>query len=345
MARFINIAKDGTKPVLVNIEDIASVEETLPGMVLGQAEHSIRIVGMDGRDKAHLGCNGYNIDVDVAVTKLAAAGVELFALPLTYPKNDGSAQHYGRQFVNPAAFQYIITSESSVAKGDSLETSAMLLSLRGAFVESQHVPVTLVDDFLAKVEQVVLGVKHVDTNRMTARFYKMGRIAYNPAAITGIDPSGDHVDVKFPGAKIDFHAPRKDWVNEYLNRKCNNAPKEKRDNFMRAVWNNPAVDTNAHVYGFEKKIRDRIGREFARAVAADVPGLFKLDSDYGPVYNRFNDVARMSLSENIKEGHTYLHVQFLTRGNMDGVTATFKIREKAEREMNRLAVALSAPKP
>ncbi len=341
MARFINIAKDDTKPVLVNIEDIACVEEGFPGMALGQTQHSIRITGMDGREKAHLSCDGYNIDVDVAVAKMAAAGLDLVHVPVGWPDN-GAVKAVGRNFVNPASFQYIITSKPTADKGATEETSAVLLSLRGNFIQTYGITEPMIDGFMAKVVQALPQVKHVDTAKMTARFYQMGRIAYNPAAITSVDQGSDRVDVRFAGATIDFNAPHKDWCNEYLNRKHNKATPEKRAAFMRAVWNNPAVDTQKHIYGFENKIRDRIGREFARAVAADVPQLIKVGGDFGAHYNRLDDVATMSLYDT-KEGNTVLSVLF-SRSNNDGVHVTFKTREKAEKEMARIAGILSAPK-
>ncbi len=356
MPRFVNIAQDGKNPVHIDADAVSVIFEAREPQQDGQVKRSAGLSSIDASYYAWLDIDNWGVEPADAVSKLAAHGADFVELPSQWPDNGrDDYRDCGRYFVNPAAFEYIITDKPRIPKGGTEETCSMLLSLAGhGMIESYNVPVRAVDELMAKVALKRPDIAHVDLAKATARFYETGRIAYDSSKIATIYPNGNQVNFRFAtGNVIDFDMPVRDWVNEYINGKYNRASREKREAF-EAKWLKGGISPEFHrkLDSFRDGMRTRVAREFANAAAAGAPQLVRVMQDRGPLYHRFENLAMMSLHVDERNNGRATISFLFNKGSAEasglvggGNRAFFKTRERGEAEMERLGRLLAVRAP
>lgn len=338
MPHFVNIATNGKKPLLIDADSISVVKEV---DAKKKGETTLSFSSNEEHGFLYIDKEFWNVDTDNCIRQLSNAGEELFAFP--YIWGDGETpggKTMGRFFVNPAAFNYIITSEPSIEEGDTEETVAMLLGVDGyGLVESYGVPVKTVEKFMDLVKAQKPDLVRINPDEATARFYKPGYVIYDPQKIIRIYPNSYDLDIRFAnGGLIDFNFPDRHFGQEYLDRKINGLSGEKRNSLSR--------DDMTRIFMVAQKYKDgmgsRIRREFARRASRNVPGLVKIENAKSPFYTRFNNVSW------IKQNEKVLSFTF-KKGSPDdtvgyGENVYFDSEETATEELARLQGLINGAK-
>ncbi|MCB9997043.1 MAG: hypothetical protein H6869_11485 [Rhodospirillales bacterium] len=227
-----------------------------------------------------------DIDANKCVEEIRKkSGINLIEIPFVWGDDD-----MGRFFVNPTAFNYIITSKPFIPDAKTEEHAAILMGMDGfGIVESYEVPVKKIEEIINAVKASGKDLKQISAEQATSRFIEPGPVTYDPQKISRIYSNGYDIDVMFQnGGRIDFHLPERRIMNELLDRKFNNLPineqPEPTKQFMQTLSNRGRKLE-------EKFIRGRLPREFARAIAKDVKGLVKVGDLSNVFYTKMNNIS------------------------------------------------------
>jgi hypothetical protein len=338
MSSFINIRDNGKKPLLIDAENVSVVIEMYKDASTGTKEDGISFSSKDEDHYLYLDTKSHNIDTDKCIKKLSASGNDLFEFPYVWPDQG----EVGRIFVNPSAFSHIITSAPEIEKGKTEETVGMIMGVDGhGIVESYGVPLKTVNKFIKLVNSANPDLVSIDPNKGISRFYKPGETIYDPKKISRIYQNGYDFNIRFNnGGEIDLSLVDRNFGQVYLDVKYNNLTEAEKNKITDAE-KGKLLDTKK-IYAFERKMRSRVSREFARAVAKDAPQLVKLNNTEGVFYTTFNNVSSIiqydkSLKFNYKKN--------TPDSSGHGHSPYFKSAEAASKELKRLNKFLnSGPK-
>lgn len=340
MSEYTDIS-DGSKnqPVLIDASDISVVSITSERTSKNKKETVISVSSSKEHNYFHVGTENWGIDPDKAIKSLQKT-TPLIEIPFIW----GDNSKIGTQYVNPACFNYIITSEPVIEKGDSEEHVAILLDVDGyGLVESYKVPVSVVDQFMSEVKKRAPNLVRIDTDEATARFVRPGYTVYNPDKIAQIYPNGFDVDLKFKsGGRIDFNitANKRELTQLFLDR-FNKASEDKKKKIADTSQN--LNELSSKMYTFRDKMTARTQREFARRVANDAGHLTHIKGARSPLYMQFNNVAFIQQRDN------YIAFWF-KKGTAEevgiggGITrADFKDKKRAKETLTKLLPLINKP--
>lgn len=339
MPRLINIATKDNNAYLLNAGDISVVADMLPSKNIGTDVEELLVVYPQSKyAPIQINRKALGIAVGDCAQKLSAGGVELFPFPYVW----GDKKEIGRLFVNPGAFTYLITSEAFIPEGKTEPHVAMLLGMEGhGRVESYEVPVSAVEQFMDIVKQRRPGLVRVNPSEATARFYQPGYVVYDPLKVIRIYQNGHQGNVRFTSPwDVDFSF-RPEVIGRYLRSKYG---ADKIPSDEQGAINQGCIDK---AYAFERKLRFRLQREFARKVAAKAaPDLVRIEGADTILYTRFKNVASVQVyaSEN-PDQETMMYLSYHdgtpdSAGRSDDARAYFKTQTAAAKEVERLQALL-----
>lgn len=129
MAGFVNIAKDGASPLLLDAANISVVTE-MCGEEGRKGKAELFFSSFQSEGFLHIHPEGWNVDTDLAVARLSQAAGEggaFFEFPFVW----GDKKKIGRIFVNPKAFNYIVCGAPFVPDGRTEPHVAMQMGVDG----------------------------------------------------------------------------------------------------------------------------------------------------------------------------------------------------------------------
>lgn len=339
MAKFIDVAPQSDHSFYIDAENVSVVSDMRKG---GARDKDMLCITTFQEQNAFAYQTEEGLTPAETVKYLREAGTQMFEMSFIWGDED-----VGVLYVNPVAFQYVVTSEPFIRDGETEERVAIIMGVDGQLVESSGVKVSELDAFMDAVRQVRPDLKRVTPETASARFYKPGYTDYDPAKISQVYKNGSQVNVHFGcGGTVDFNIAdmKRDWGNFYLQKRVNKAPPERR---LPIDTKEDMQALQKRVYDFKARIQFRLQREFAKAVAADAPDLIKVSSEEGFLYSRFKDVARLSFWED-HGGEHCIYVEYNTKSRERGLAGDsrvyFKDLERAKKEFAALLKKLDTPK-
>lgn len=331
---FVNIAKEQDR-LLINADDISVITETKGKNGQGEEQTILAFSSFSEDNFLLVDVKSWNVDTDGCIQKIKeAAGRELIELPFII---GDQMTNIGRFFINPEAFNYIITSEPSIPDGKTEEHVALLMGLDGDGEIESYVPVSKVDELMLAVASVKPKLKRINPDEASIRFHKPGYVIYDPKKISRIVPNGYDIDLWFKnGGRVDFkvNSGMENIVEYYTKKKFSQLPKSE---ITEAQLD--AISARAH--NFESGFQTRLSRKFAKAVADGAENLVKIEGARQPLYTRtenINWVSRNKTSLSIK----YSEASKDRKGLINHARTDFKTEEKAQKAVEKLAGKIAA---
>lgn len=347
MSKLVNL-RSAEKPLLMEVENIAVISEHFKSTF----NEGKTVVSFSDKEQGHFLQVGEDWDVTAtdAVTKIRAADIDLFEVPLFW--GDKSKQE-GNYFINPALVQAIITSDPFQIDGDSYESVYLLVDVKGyGRVESTKVPVALVEGLIKEVSKHVPDMLHFDSSEYSTRFSgDKGFTMFDPREVRDIHPNGYDLDIKFnDGNRLDFHmdSTRKlqGETSKYVNRIIKRLMGKNTD--IQSIMDKVDGDLNnllPRAYKYEERQRKKMRADFAAAVAPHVPGLLEIEGAADVYYVRPENISWITQHKDM------LSVQFKKKAGQqygDDMHVYYRSEEAATKGAAKLAEAINtapAPKP
>lgn len=346
MRKFVNLRKNTeTKPLMMDVSDMSVIIEHIETHT-GTPKTSLSMSNPREGQFLHLDTEGWKLDTDYVVKTINEADTELFELPFIW----GDGQPIGRIFVNPALVQSIIVSEQ-VQKDDEDEPHVALLAdvIGYGRIESYKVPVSLLDEFVSKVEAHTPDMMRFESSEISTRFGdgETGFTMIDPKKVNRIYPNGYDLDINFHnGARLDFHLDRKKTVEagrqEYLNRLVQRI---QGDGTLEELFEKLDGDLNnlqPRLYKRAELLRHRLREAFANAVVAEAPHLTRIENAENVYYATLDDVSWISGNE---KSLTLHFEKSAGQQYEETLTVRFDSDEKAEAELQRLMALKDTPTP
>lgn len=345
MTKLVNIRQgEDKKPLVMDVSDISVIVEHA-GPHSGTAETTLSFNSVKQGQLLHLETKNWELDTDDVIETINDTDTELFELPYVW----GDQKEIGRYFVNPALVQSIIVSDPKQSDDESEPHVALLADVVGyGRVETYKVPVSVLDDFISKVEEHVPGMLRFESAEISTRFYgEDGFTMIDPKRVGRIFPNGYDLDITFlDGMRLDFHLDKKKTVEQgrqdYLNRLVKRI---QGDSTLEELFEKVGGDLNnlsPRLHRHEEKLRRRLREDFADAIVKYAPHLTQIEGADNVYYTTLDNVSWISTHE---KSLTMNFEKVASERYGERMSVYFDSEEKAQAELARLISLQNAPKP
>lgn len=342
------LSRPNNTPVLIDSGTLALVLHTRQPDQTAADEGLSFFDRVRGNETGHYKNADWGFDTGVIFDDLARAGCALHPLPLVY-----GGKPYGTAWVNPNAFQSVITSAPSVSAGETEETIAVLLDIEGYGRIETTMPGTTLDAFMQAAAAEKPNLMRIDPKTAHARFYNPGYSIFDADRIESLRYNGNMaIDVNLYGAammgagRIDFQLNSGDPNGNTLGNVIINRMARKMRGMLGIKDLNAAPVFNALVQraqAYADKAEIRLMDHFCAAIAARAPQLVRIEYAQKPHYV---DPARIACAYTYKDS-VQIHFAkpaFRTHANDFGIH--FKSAGDAKKSYATLcAITAAQPAP
>lgn len=345
MANYTNIRPNTKSPFLVNGDDIGVImhryldrSASTPKQTLALYDHAL------GR-QIWLDQDSHTLNATTIVAALKKNGTDLLAIPLA----DEDSGEFAMAYVNPKAFLALITGAAFTPKDADEEHAGVLLDVSGYGRLETHLPVRLINEFMAKIAAINPNLMTVFPDTAKVRFVRPGYTVFDATKVTSIRPNGYDMDVGLQDSmvgvsRLDFMMNTEEQDSSpnhhnYADTLWKRAERMKVKGLDDPITRAPILhEIFRRADKRTAQLRDQSKHDLAAAIGAKNPNLLKVENSKHLYYFAPAQISNLQCDDK----NLYVQMRCADRNQYaDSLTISFETEAMAQNEAMRLLSAMN----